>query len=274
MNPHLHTPMYIFLCNLAVLDVSCSTVTQCKLFAMFITGNRKFSFYSCMIQIYLFLSFACNELYILTAMSYDRYMAICQPLHYVTVMNSKTCSCLFLVCWLIGFVTILPHLVLLLHISCYKSNIINHFFCDLKPVIELSCSDTFGLEVLILTEGLILLGLTPFVSTFISYVFIIISIMNIPTKIGRHKAFYTCSSHLMVVTLLYGTLFCQYLRPASNDTLNSNKLFSLFNTAVVPALNPIIYSLKNEDVKSAIKGTLTCFKTKIKQKKKRKENND
>nr|DBA20390.1 TPA: hypothetical protein GDO54_017177 [Pyxicephalus adspersus] len=263
MSPNLHTPMYIFLCNLAVLDMSCSTVTQCNLLTMFVTRNKKISFYSCMSQIYLFSSFTSNELFILTAMSYDRYMAICQPLHYVKVMNPKTCSLLFLVCWMLGFLAIIPYSVLLLQITCYKSNVINHFFCDIAPVMELSCSKTFALEVLIFTEGIFLLSLTPFVLTLISYVFIIGTIVRIPTSSGRRKAFYTCSSHLTVVTLLYGTLFFQYLRPASSDTLKSNKLFSLFNTAMVPALNPVIYSLKNNDVKLAFKGMLTSFNTKI-----------
>ncbi|XP_077342996.1 olfactory receptor 6C1-like [Lithobates pipiens] len=263
MNPHLHIPMYIFLCNLAILDVSCSTVTQHNLFAMFVTGDKKISFYSCMSQIYFFSSLTATELFLLTVMSYDRYIAICHPLHYVTVMNSESCSALFLVSWLMGFIAIVPYIVLLLRISCYKCNVINHFFCDMKPVMELSCSDTFGLEVLIFTEGIFLLSLTPFVLTFISYVFIIVTIMRIPTNSGRRKAFYTCSSHLMVVTLLYGTLFCQYLRPASTDNIKSNKVFSLFNTAIVPVLNPMIYSLKNEDVKLAIKGIMTCFKTSV-----------
>ncbi|KAM5145670.1 olfactory receptor 6C1-like [Mantella aurantiaca] len=260
-NAHLHTPMYMFLCNLAIMDVSCSTVTQHNLLAMFITGNKKISFYCCMSQIYFFSSFTANELFLLTAMSYDRYVAICKPLYYVTVMSFESCSLLCSVSWLMGFITIIPYMVLLLQIFCYKSNVINHFFCDMKPVIELSCSDTFALKVLIFTEGIFILSLTPFVLTFISYAFIILTIMRIPANSGRRKAFYTCSSHLMVVTLLYGTLCLQYLRPASNDNINYNKLFSLFNTAVVPVLNPIIYSLKNEDVKLAIK--LTCFKNSV-----------
>ncbi|XP_068103821.1 olfactory receptor 5AR1-like [Hyperolius riggenbachi] len=260
LNKNLHTPMYFFLGNLAVLDMSSSTITLHKPLAMFITGNKKTPFSSCMTQVYFFSSFTSNELLILTAMSYDRYIAICRPLHYTLVMKHETCLSLSLLCWLLSFLEIIPYIVLLLKLSCYKSNIINHFFCDIVPVMKLSCSDTSALEVLIFTEGVFLLSFTPFFLTCISYVFIIVTVTKIPTSLGRRKAFYTCSSHLMVVALLYVTLFCQYLRPASQDTLDSNKMFSLFNTAAVPVLNPIIYSLKNKDVKSAAKRTLARFK--------------
>ncbi|XP_063794714.1 olfactory receptor 5AR1-like [Pseudophryne corroboree] len=258
----LHTPMYFFLSNLSTLDMFCSTITLHKVLAMFITGNKTISYSSCMTQLYFFSCFTSNELLILTAMSYDRYVAICNPLHYTMVMNRRACSLLALLCWLVGILELVPYIVLLLRLSCYRSNVINHFFCDMAPVIELSCSDTSALELLIFTEGLFLLSATPFLLTFMSYVFIIVSIMRIRSSSGRRKTFYTCSSHLMVVVLLYGTLFCQYLRPTSVDSLDSNKIFSLINTAAVPVLNPIIYSLKNDAVKSAFKVKIVCFKNK------------
>ncbi|KAM3912272.1 olfactory receptor 5G9-like [Leptodactylus fuscus] len=253
LDHQLHHPMYFFLGNLSILDISCSTITLHKILTMFATGNNIISFPVCMTQLYFFSSFTSIELLLLTAMSYDRYVAICSPLYYVRVMNPQACVLLALLCWVVGFIELIPYMVLLLRISCYRSNIINHFFCDMMPIIKLSCSDTSALELLIFTEGVFLLSVTPFLLTLISYIFIILSIMRIRSSSGRKKTFYTCSSHLTVVVLLYGTLFCQYLRPTTMDTLDSNKIFSLFNTAAVPVLNPIIYSLKNKTVMSALK---------------------
>ncbi|CAN2391236.1 Olfactory receptor, partial [Pristimantis euphronides] len=253
LDRHLHNPMYFFLGNLSILDVLCSTLTLHKILAMFITGSDIIYFPVCIAQIYLFCSFTSIELLLLTAMSYDRYVAICNPLYYSRVMSPQACVLLALACWLVGFIALIPYVVLLLRISCYRSNIINHFFCDIMPIIRLSCSDTSALELLIFTEGGVFLCAVPFLLTLISYMFIITSIMGIRSSLGRKKTFYTCSSHLTVVVLLYGTLFCQYLRPTTMDTLDSNKMFSLFNTIAVPVLNPIIYSLKNKAVKSALK---------------------
>ncbi|XP_053545608.1 olfactory receptor 1019-like [Bombina bombina] len=263
LNSHLHTPMYFFLANLSILDMSCSTVTLHVIITSFISSNKTVSFANCLAQVYFFSCFTSNELLILSAMSYDRYAAICKPLHYHMVMNGRVCKMMAFVCWILGFIEIIPYLVLLLHISCYKSNIINHFFCDIMPVMKLSCSDNSALEILIYTEGLFILSMTPFLLTFCSYVFIINAILRIHSNIGRRKVFYTCSSHLTVVVLLYTTLFFQYLRPRSVDILESNKLFSLFNTAAVPILNPLIYSLKNKDVKAALKENISKIKLKV-----------
>ncbi|XP_063289375.1 olfactory receptor 5AR1-like [Pelobates fuscus] len=253
LDHHLHTPMYFFLCNLSIMDMCCSTVTLPNKLVIFLSGNDSISFSTCMAQMYFFSCFTSNELLILTAMSYDRYVAICNPLHYNVVMKMKNCFMLAFACWFVGFIEIIPYMVLILNLSCYKSNVINHFFCDIVFIIKLSCSDTFSLDVLFFTGGLLILGLTPFVFTFISYFFIIATILRIRLRSGRQKAFYTCSSHLTVVIMLYSTLFFQYVIPSSVRSLDFNKGFSLFNTAVVPMLNPIIYSLKNKDVKAALK---------------------
>ncbi|KAG8549001.1 hypothetical protein GDO81_023189 [Engystomops pustulosus] len=260
LDSYLHTPMYFFLANLSVLDISSSTVSLHKILGAFMTGDSKVSFPGCMIQFYIFSWLACSELLILTAMSYDRYVAICKPLRYSVIMNSKMCALLATVCWVTSLVEVIPYVALLSQFSCYKSNIINHFFCDLVPLLDLSCSDTSTLRLLSLIEGLLLLSLTPFVLTFTPYVFIIASILRIQSNTGRHKAFYTCSSHITVVVLLYVTLVCQYLRPTTSDSLESNKLFSLFNTAAVPMLNPMIYSLKNRDVKLSLRRKLKLAK--------------
>ncbi|KAM4641746.1 olfactory receptor 5G3-like [Discoglossus pictus] len=261
LDPHLHTPMYFFLGNLSLLDISSTTVTLQSTLVTFITGDNTVSFLGCMSQLSTFSCLEASELFLLTAMSYDRYVAICNPLHYTMIMRYRVCVLLVVVCFLASLVVFTPFLLLLLGFSCYVSNIINHFFCDLVPVMKLSCSDTSVLEMLIQLEGTFITFLTPSSLTFISYVFIIGTILKIRSRIGRGKAFYTCSSHLTVVLLLYTTLICQYIRPVSIDSLESNKLFSLFNTAIVPMLNPLIYSLKNKDVKSALRRKLKLSKT-------------
>ncbi|KAM5145664.1 olfactory receptor 8D1-like [Mantella aurantiaca] len=256
LDPHLHTPMYFFLGNLSFLDVFCLTITLHKILLSYMSGDKRVSFANCMSQMYIFSSLTCSELLILTAMSYDRYVAICNPLLYHLIMSTSVCVLLAAVCWVLGLIEVIPHMWAISRFSCYKSNQINHYFCDILPIMKLSCSDTTLLKLIIFIEGLLLVSFTPFLLTFISYIFIIATILRIRSSIGRRKAFYTCSSHLTVVIILYMSLVCQYLRPRSTDTLDSNKLFSLFNTAAVPILNPFIYSLKNKDVKSAARRQL------------------
>ncbi|XP_068103817.1 olfactory receptor 2AP1-like [Hyperolius riggenbachi] len=255
LEPHLHTPMYFFLSNLSVMDLSASTIALHKLLLMFVSGNNTVSFISCMSQMFIFLSLTCCEAILLTIMGYDRYVAICNPLHYYMVMKWSKCVQLAIVCWIIGFVEIIPNLWEVVHYSCYKSNHINHFFCDIVPLMSITCSSTYILKMYILFVGGLLCGFTPLFLTFLSYVFIISNILGIRSRVGRQKAFYTCSSHLTVVILLYFTLFCQYLNPGYVESSNF-KLFSLVNTAVVPMLNPLIYSLKNKDVKIALRHML------------------
>ncbi|KAM4641882.1 olfactory receptor 8U3-like [Discoglossus pictus] len=260
LDPPLHTPMYFFLGNLSLLDMSSATITLQSTLVAFITGDNTVSIQGCMSQMFIFSSLLINELFLLTAMSYDRYVAICNPLHYPMIMRYRVCVLFVVVCFLVSLVVATPYIVLLAECSCYVSNIINHFFCDIVPLMKLSCSDNSVLEMLLLTEGMLINLLTPSSLTFISYVFIIGTILKIRSSTGRSKAFYTCSSHLTVVLLLYMTLFCQYMRPVSTDSLESNKLFALFNTAIVPMLNPLIYSLKNKDVKSAVRRQLNLLK--------------
>ncbi|XP_073498509.1 olfactory receptor 6C1-like [Phyllobates terribilis] len=253
LDHHLHTPMYFFLANLSILDISCSTITLHKIITSFISGDNSVSVLECLLQIFTFLSLTCDELLVLTAMSYDRYVAICNPLHYHLVMGSKLCVLLACLCWVFGFLECMPILIEIFKLTCYESNKIDHFFCDIVPIIKLSCSDTTFLQLYILTVGVFVAGCTPFSLTFISYIFIIGTILSIRSSSGRRKAFYTCSSHLTVVICLYGSLVFQYLRPTASINLGSSKYFSLFNAAAVPVLNPLIYSLKNKDVKAAIR---------------------
>ncbi|CAJ0964241.1 unnamed protein product [Ranitomeya imitator] len=251
-DPHLHTPMYFFLVNLSILDISCSTVALHKILIQFITGDRTVSFAACMVQMHMFGSLASINLLILVAMGYDRYVAICRPLQYHIVMSTGICAILASACWVLGSLQIIPFTVIVSGFTCYTSIEINHFFCDIVPVMKISCNDTSILEILFLIEGLLTMILIPFLLTFVSYIFIIHAILRTRTSSGRLKAFYTCSSHLMVVALLYTTLFSQYLTPNLSNTLEDKKRFALFNTAAVPLLNPMIYSLKNKDVKKAL----------------------
>ncbi|XP_069800162.1 olfactory receptor 6C1-like [Dendropsophus ebraccatus] len=253
LDHHLHTPMYFFLANLSIMDISCSTISLHRILISFISGDNTVSVVECFVQIFLFLSLTCDELLVLAAMGYDRYVAICNPLHYYLVMDSKLCAILASLCWVFGLLESIPILMGLLKLTCYDSNRMDHFFCDIVPVLKLSCSDTSFFHFYIFTVGVLICGFTPFVLTFISYIFIISTILSIRSSSGRRKAFYTCSSHLTVVLCLYASLVFQYLRPTSSINLGSNKYFSLFNTAAVPILNPLIYSLKNQDVKAAIR---------------------
>ncbi|XP_053545125.1 olfactory receptor 1038-like [Bombina bombina] len=253
LDNQLHTPMYFFLGNLSVLDMCCTTLTLQKVPLNYITGDNSVSLFACMTQMYLISSLMADELLVITGMSFDRYVAICNPLHYHMIMNRRLCGLLATICWVLGFIEIIPHIILVLHFTCYTTNVINHFYCDLVPLIKMSCSDTTALELVIQFEGTLLGILIPLSLTFISYILIIAAILRISSSTGRSKAFYTCSSHLTVVILLYTTIICQYLIPTSMDSLDYNKLFSLFNAAAVPMLNPLIYSLKNKDVKVALK---------------------
>ncbi|XP_077137682.1 LOW QUALITY PROTEIN: olfactory receptor 5B12-like [Ranitomeya variabilis] len=251
-----HNPMHFLLGNLSIVDLSCSTVTLHKILSSFVTRDKAVSYTSCMIQMYMFGSLMGHELLILAAMSYDRYMAICNPLRYHMVMNTRSCSLLASIYWMWGFLQVIPPVGILCSFSCYSSFEINHFFCDIVPLMRISCDDTSFLEKLFFIEGLLVLNLIPFLLTFISYVFIINTILKIRSGIGRHKTFYTCSSHLTSFILLYTTLIGQYLTPNLRNTLESKKIFALFNTAAVPMLNPLIYSLKNKDVKKSFRWSM------------------
>ncbi|XP_073454921.1 olfactory receptor 5AR1-like [Aquarana catesbeiana] len=256
LDRHLHTPMYFFLANLSIVDVSSSTITLHKVLVIFITGDHMVSYPACITQMYIFASLIGHELLILSAMSYDRYVAICNPLRYHMVMNSRVCSLLAISCWFMGLIQVLPAVVIFSGFSCYTSNEINHFFCDMIPLIKIICNDTSVLDIVFLIQGIFVITLLPFLFTSVSYIFIISTIMSIRSNTGKQKAFFTCSSHLTVVILLYTTLVSQYLTPTSLGTLNAKKMFSLFNTAAVPLLNPLIYSLKNKDVKLAVRRRL------------------
>nr|XP_033793480.1 olfactory receptor 1019-like [Geotrypetes seraphini] len=248
---HLQKPMYFFLCNLSFLDICNTSVTLCTLLHSLRKKETLISFSLCITQLYLFLSFISTEIFLLSAMAFDRYVAICNPLRYVLIMNRRSCVLLASAFWILGFLDIIPHTVLTSQLSFCEGNEINHFFCDFEALIKLSCSDLHTIEIVLFPEG-VFLAVTPTALTLISYIYIISTILKIHSARGRCKAFSTCSSHLTVVILFYGTLLCIYMRPPSMYSPNQDKLFSLLYTALIPMLNPIVYSLRNVDVKKAL----------------------
>ncbi|XP_069610551.1 olfactory receptor 6C1-like [Ranitomeya imitator] len=261
LDSHLHTPMYFFLANLSVLDMTSSTVSLHKILLMFITGDNTVVFFTCLVQSCIFGSLSGNGVFILTAMSYDRYVAICRPLNYKLIMNFKTCLLLALFCWTFGFIQVSPFLWVMFKNSCYSSNVIDHFSCDLVPIRDIICNHKSILERLSNIHGIIIFALFPFLLISTSYFFIIRTIIKIRSNIGRRKVFYTCSSHLALIMLLYATVIFQYT--VTSNSLGSKKLVSLLNTAIVPVLNPLIYSLKNKDVKAAFRRRLGKCKADI-----------
>ncbi|XP_029435903.1 olfactory receptor 1019-like [Rhinatrema bivittatum] len=252
IDPQLHSPMYFFLTNLSSLDICYTTATIPKMLTLFLAKRKTVSVPECMAQLYFFMSFTSTEFFLLTAMAYDRYAAICDPLHYSLVMNKGACILLAASSWLTGCLASLPHIVLTSRLSFCHSNVINHIFCDLMPLLKLSCSDTSPVEIATFMAGG-LLGVTSFLLTLASYVYIITTILRIHSMERRRKAFSTCSSHLTVVVLFYTTNMCMYMRPASMYSLDLSKVFSLLYISVIPMLNPIIYSLRNQDVKTALR---------------------
>ncbi|KAM3912219.1 olfactory receptor 2G3-like [Leptodactylus fuscus] len=256
LDSHLHTPMYFFLANLSIVDVSFTSTMLYKIFTSFMTWDKSISFYGCMVQSFMSGSFTVHELYILTAMSYDRYMAICMPLRYQLVMSRRTCVVLASLCWALGFIFIAPSAWILASFSCYSSIEINNFFCDIILLMKMTCSDTSVLEILFFIEGWFLFAVFPFFLTFVPYIFIIMAVLKIRTTTGKRKAFYTCSSHLTVVILLYTVNIVQYMLPSN---LDYKKFYTLINTVLVPLLNPLIYSLKNKDMKNALRKKRTTW---------------
>ncbi|XP_040294211.1 olfactory receptor 1L4-like [Bufo bufo] len=248
----LQTPMYFFLCHLASLDLCYTSVTLPNLIWLHSQSNKLISFTGCISQQYFYIAFAVSEYFLLAAMAYDRYVAICNPLRYSSIMNTKTCLLLVKGCWLTGFISSSFPVSFSSHLNFCKSRVINHFFCDLTALLKMSCGKNTNIEVLILVESLAL-GFLPFLFTLSSYVIIVRAINSIPVKDGRMKALSTCTSHLTVVVLFYGTMIVVYMRPPSMYLPSHDKLYALLYTAVIPMINPMIYTLRNGDVKNAMK---------------------
>ncbi|XP_053575524.1 olfactory receptor 11L1-like [Bombina bombina] len=248
---NLRSPMYFFLCQLSVSDILETTSIVPNCMGIVLKKGATMSVIECITQFCMFASLSSSECFILTVMSYDRYMAICKPLHYTNVMNFTFCINLIIWSWLTGLIVTLPVSVMLYNLNFCGPNIIDHFFCDFKPIVQLSCSDTTIVEIIVFLVA------SP--ETFIqimfivgSYIYIFVTIMHISSKLERRKTFSTCSSHLTVVCTYYGTLISIYVAPTQGQTFNINKVLSLLYTVVTPLLNPIIYSLRNKEIKTAI----------------------
>nr|XP_033779157.1 olfactory receptor 146-like [Geotrypetes seraphini] len=252
LDSHLHTPMYFFLSNLSFLDISCTSITLPKLLDILIRKNYHISMSGCFTQLYFFFSLATNEFLILSVMAYDRYVAICQPLCYHLIMNQKVCILLSQGTWILGLLMPVSYYIFLPRFSFCHSNEINHFFCDFTALLKLSCSSTSSLQSVVYILGAIV-GCPCFISTVTSYVYIISKILRIRSTEGRRKAFSTCSSHLTVVCLFYLTLMFLYLRPSSMQSMEINKVIAILHNTLIPMFNPVIYSLKNKDVKNAFR---------------------
>nr|XP_056720566.1 olfactory receptor 1020-like [Euleptes europaea] len=253
---HLHTPMYFFLGNLSCLEICYTSTILPRLFFSLLTGDRTISVHGCILQYFFFGSLASTECYVLAVMSYDRYLAICRPLRYTYLMNGRICFGLLAISWMTGVLNVGVITSLLFKLLFCGPNEIEHFFCDLAPLFKLSCSNTHLVELVTFIFASIN-TLPPFLLTLISYLCIIINILQMKTKASRQKAFSTCSSHLIVVTLFYGSLICVYLLPETNTRKELHKTFSLFYTVFTPMLNPLIYSLRNREIKAALARTAT-----------------
>nr|XP_006132194.2 olfactory receptor 10A4-like [Pelodiscus sinensis] len=255
LNSSLHTPMYFFLVNLSLLEICYTTNVTPQLLVHLLVEQKTISFVGCMVQMLVFTALALAECCLLAAMAYDRYVAICHPLHYTTIMNGRVCAMLLGVSWTIGLLVESAETTWLFSLPFCGSNRIPHFFCDIRPVEMMVCADVSKNEIVGLTvSALFIMG--PFILIILSYILILSTILRLPSAEGRRKAFSTCSSHLIVVTLFYGTCLSTYLKPISSYTPESDHWISLIYTVVTPILNPIIYSLRNKEVHRAFRKTL------------------
>ncbi|KAM5191675.1 olfactory receptor 5AS1-like [Mantella aurantiaca] len=246
----LNKPMYFFLGNLSFLDVLCTTSAIPKMLFNLISQKKTISFNGCIIQMFLFTVGMDTEFLLLTFMSLDRYLAICNPLRYKSIMSKKSCICMSVIVWAFGLSSSTFHSSSTLWLSFCGPKEINHFFCEVPQVLALSCADTtLNKQVLIATD--LVLGLICIILIFISYMFIVAAILNIRSTSGKKKAFSTCASHLIVVLLFYGTLIFAYFKPSDNSS-NMDKEIAVFYTIVIPMLNPILYSLRNKEVKTSV----------------------
>ncbi|XP_074838548.1 olfactory receptor 5AP2-like [Carettochelys insculpta] len=251
LDSRLHTPMYFFLGNLSMVDIGYTSSTVPKMLANYLSQDMSISWAGCLCQMFFFIAFGGVECLLLGVMAYDRYAAICHPLHYGLLMSQRACALLAATAWAMGLANSAVHASLMSILSFCQDNVLHHFFCDVPPLFQLSCSDTQVNQVVtfILGGGLVMGSL---LGTLVSYVYIVLAILRIRTRAGRHKAFSTCASHLTVVSLYFGTILFNYLRPKSSYSQEQDRALPVLYGIVIPMLNPIIYSLRNKDVKGAL----------------------
>ncbi|XP_032945265.1 olfactory receptor-like protein DTMT [Rhinolophus ferrumequinum] len=252
LDSHLHTPMYFFLSNLSFSDLCFSSVTMPELLQNMQSQVPSIPYAGCLTQMYFFLLFADLESFLLVAMAYDRYVAICFPLHYTTIMSPKLCFSLGALSWVLTTFISLLHTLLTARLSFCDDNVIPHFFCDMSALLKLACSDIQINEMIIFIFGGLVI-IVPFLLIFLSYARIVSSILKVPSARGIRKAFSTCGSHLSVVSLFYGTIIGLYLCPSTNNSTIKEMTLAVMYTVVTPMLNPFIYSLRNQDIRGALR---------------------
>ncbi|XP_008708280.2 olfactory receptor 6C3-like [Ursus maritimus] len=249
---HLKTPMYYFLQNFSFLEIIFTSVSIPRFWGAIITNVKTISYNNCLTQLFFFIFMGVSDFFLLTAMSFDRYVAICKPLHYTTIMSKKICTLLVLGSWLGGFLTIFPPLMLMLQLDFCASNVVDHFSCDYFPILRLSCSDTWRLEMIGFYFAFVTLLFT-LALVILSYLCILSTILRTPSAGQRKKAFSTCSSHLIAISISYGSCIFMYVKPSANERASLTKGVAILNTSIVPMLNPFIYTLRNQQVKQAFK---------------------
>ncbi|XP_037757409.2 olfactory receptor-like protein OLF2 [Chelonia mydas] len=260
IDPRLHTPMYFFLRNLSFCDLCFSSIISPKMLLNFLAERKSISFTACAVQMYLSIIFGDVECLLLAVMAYDRYVAICNPLLYTVTMSRQLCKQLVAGAYTVGVVDSMLNTYFTFQLSFCSSNIINNFFCDVPPLLALSCSDT-RINEIVMFVLICCIQVISFVTVLLSYVYITSTILQIRSAEGRHKAFSTCTFHLTTVVLFYGTLLFMYLRPTSSYSMDTDKVASVFYTLLIPMLNPLIYSLRNTEVKDALKKAMNKLLT-------------
>ncbi|KAM6449178.1 olfactory receptor 6X1-like [Liasis olivaceus] len=252
MDHHLQKPMYFFLSNLSFKDIGHTTTFIPKLLLNYVTAQNSICVYCCVIQLCFYFLFGVTEFFIITLISLDRYLAICYPLRYATIMTSGVCLKLAVGAWFGGFFSILCQVVMIANLPYCTSNVINHFFCDVGPVLKIAGGDTRLIEALGFLVSLVVI-MSSLLFTLISYLFIICTILRMPSTTRQQRAFSTCASHLIVVCILYGSVFFVYLRPTvKNSSFSMMKSVSILYTMITPVLNPFIYTFRNNEVKEAV----------------------
>ncbi|XP_021029820.1 olfactory receptor 6C65-like [Mus caroli] len=251
-NVHLKTPMYFFLRNFSFLEILFTTVCIPRFLISIVTGNTAISYNACMAQVFFLIFLGATEFFLLAAMSYDRYVAICKPLHYTAIINNKVCNQLVIASWSAGFLIVFPPVIMGLQLEFCDSNIIDHFTCDSSPMLQIACTDTKILELMAFFLAIFTLIVT-LALVILSYTLILRTILKIPSAEQRKKAFSTCSSHMIVVSISYGSCIFMYVKTSAREGVVLSKGVAMLNTSVAPMLNPFIYTLRNQQVKQAFK---------------------
>ncbi|XP_012875485.1 PREDICTED: olfactory receptor 6C2-like [Dipodomys ordii] len=255
VDPQLKTAMYYFLQNFSFLEISFTSACMPRYLYSLSTGDKTITYNSCITEIFFTDLFAVTEFFLLATMSYDRYVAICKPLHYVTIMNSRVCRRLVLCCWVAGLLIVFPPLTLVLNLEFCDSNVIDHFGCDAYPLLKISCSETWLIEQMLIVCAVLTFVMT-LLCVVLSYIYIIKTILQFPSAKQKKKAFSTCSSHIIVISITYGSCIFIYVKPSSKDSMAVNKGVTILTTSIAPMLNPFIYTLRNKQVKQAFSNTV------------------